>query len=299
MEKKEKVPLLKFSEFTSFYSKSLDWEKFTSNIKLEYFHINRLENYILKSPLPPHRKPLFDFLYIKKGSNKRSKGLTHYEFGESSMFFLPAYQITEYEIMSSDTEGFFCHFDETLFHFLPKNFLGENYPFFQFQANPVISISDSARKNIEAIQERLFMVYENEGIEKNFFATYLLTLFEEVKKDLTTQPVKAKNASFQITEQYKNALVKFIYEKQTITEYAHLLNISSNYLNKCVISSINMTAQELLNEMFILEAKTLLKYSNMQIAEVAIKLRNQSPSNFSRFFKSQTGYTPKEFLELY
>jgi AraC-like DNA-binding protein len=48
----------------------------------------------------------------------------------------------------------------------------------------------------------------------------------------------------------------------------------------------------------ILEAKTLLKYSNLQISEIAVKLSDQTPSNFARFFKTQTGITPKEYLEL-
>jgi AraC-like DNA-binding protein len=50
--------------------------------------------------------------------------------------------------------------------------------------------------------------------------------------------------------------------------------------------------------MLILEAKSLLKYSNLQIAEIAVKLCNQTPSNFARFFKSQTGVSPKQYLQM-
>lgn len=298
MEKQEKIPLLQFSELTSFYTRALDWTPFATNTKLEYFHINRLETHILNSPILPHRKPLFDFLLVKKGNSIRSKGLTRYEFGESCMFFLPAFQVTQYDFMSKDTEGYFCHFDERIFHFLPKNFLNDQYPFFQFQAHPVIYLSETAMSNIEAILERLLVVYGKEGIKKSFIAAYLLPLFEEVKNELAIQPQKVKNAAFQITESYKNELVKHIYEKQTVTAYAKLLNITPNYLNKCTINTMNKTAQELLNDMLILEAKTLIKYSNLQMAEIAVKLRNQTPSNFARFFKSQTGFTPKEYAEL-
>jgi AraC family transcriptional regulator, transcriptional activator of pobA len=48
-----------------------------------------------------------------------------------------------------------------------------------------------------------------------------------------------------------------------------------------------------------LEAKTLLKFSKLQIAEIAVRLCDQTPSNFARFFKNQTGLTPKQYLELY
>jgi hypothetical protein len=129
MNKNGKIPTINPSNMTGFHSHTIDWKPVLSNTKHPFFHINRLETVVnqLNFPLPPHRKSLYDFLLLKKGTSKRSKGLNGYEFGESSMFFLPAYQITQ---------------------------------------------------------------------------------------------------------QYKNALVKQIYQKQTITEYALILNISPNYLNK-------------------------------------------------------------------
>jgi AraC family transcriptional regulator, transcriptional activator of pobA len=148
--------------------------------------------------------------------------------------------------------------------------------------------------------ERLLFLYEDEReTDINLVVSYLLTLFEEIKKDLPFEKKRNKNAFTQITEQYKNSLEIHIYQKQNITDYALILNISPNYLNKCIKYSINKTAQDLLNEMIILEAKTLLKFSKLQIAEIAVRLCDQTPSNFARFFKNQTGLTPKQYLELY
>jgi hypothetical protein len=123
MSQAEKIPTLQPSEMTGFHSHSIDWQPVISNTKHQFFHVNRLEDFVhkIKFPLPPHRKTIFDFLYLKKGSTKRSKGLNSYEFGKSTIFFLPAYQITQHEMMSPDIEGFFCHFDEKIFQFLPKN----------------------------------------------------------------------------------------------------------------------------------------------------------------------------------
>ncbi|CAH0994372.1 HTH-type transcriptional activator RhaR [Emticicia aquatica] len=302
MSQAEKIPTLQPSEMTGFHSHSIDWQPVISNTKHQFFHVNRLEDFVhkIKFPLPPHRKTIFDFLYLKKGSTKRSKGLNSYEFGKSTIFFLPAYQITQHEMMSPDIEGFFCHFDEKIFQFLPKNYLNEHFSFFQFQSNPIIQLSPNTQKQIECIFERLLSLYEDQNdIDTNLTAAYLLTLFEEIKKEIPHQTKKTKNAFFQVTEQYKNALAQNIYQKQSITEYAEILHISPNYLNKCVKNSIDKTAQDLLNEMLILEAKTLLKYSNLQVAEIAVKLCNQTPSNFARFFKNQTGTTPKEYLIKY
>ena len=302
MDRQEKIPVLRPEDLNDFHYKTIKWQPTISQTKHKHYHVNRIEDFIHKFsfPLPPHRKTVHDIIYLKKGTSRRSKGLNKYDFHESQLFFLPAFQITEHEAMSEDVEGFFLHFDEKLFPFLPKNYLNDTFHFFQLQSSPVISISEKGRIYIEQILERLLNLYEDEEeINLNLVATYLFVLFEEIKKELPAEMKKTKNAYFQITEQFKNALSQHIYQKQNVTDYAQILNISPNYLNKCVKNSTNRTAQDLLNEMLTLEAKTLLKFSNLQISEIAVKLFDQTPSNFSRFFKSQTGITPKQYLEMY
>ncbi len=302
MEISEKIPILKPSELNEFHFKKIQWNPTISETKHDFYHINRLEDYMedISFPLPPHRKTVHDIIYLRKGHSKRSKGLSTFDFKQSEVFFLPAFQITEHLAMSPDVEGFYLHFNEQIFSFLPKNYLNDNFPFFQNHTNPVLPIKYDTQIQIEQSLNRLIVFYENDTeVSNSLVATYILSIFEEIKKDQPHETKKVKNAFSQITEQYKNALAQNIYQKQSITEYAHILNISPNYLNKCVKNNSNRTAQDLLNEMLILEAKTLLKFSNLQIAEIAAKLCDQTPSNFSRFFKNQTGITPKQYLELY
>ncbi|MBB6002652.1 AraC family transcriptional regulator [Arcicella rosea] len=302
MDRPELIPILRPEDLNDFHYKTIEWQPTVSETKHKYYHVNRIEDFFqkLSFPLPPHRKTVHDIIYLKKGFSRRSKGLNKYDFQASQLFFLPAFQITEHEVMSEDVEGYFLHFDDQLFPFLPKNYLNETFQFFQLQSNPVISISEKSKVYIEYLLERLLGLYEDEKeLNLNLVATYLLTLFEEIKKELPAERKKTKNAYFQITEQFKNALAQHIYQKQHVADYSKILNISPNYLNKCVKNSTNRTAQDLLNEMLTLEAKTLLKFSNLQISEIAVKLFDQTPSNFSRFFKSQTGFTPKQYLEMY
>lgn len=301
MSNKEYIPTLVPSEIHGFHTHSNSWIPIISNPNHQDYHINRLEDISNKSSFQvlPHRKTVHDFIFLKKGISKRSKGLNKYEFGPASMFFLPAYQITQHEKISDDAEGFYCHFDENIFDFLPKNYLSEQFPFFQFQSNPVIEMSEDTLITIEFILNRLIKIYkEANNPDKNIIAYNLLVVFEEIKKEIPLQIKKTKNSYFEITERYKNALGIHIYKYQNISDYAKLLNITPNYLNKCVKTCTDKTAQDLLKEMLVLEAKTLLKYSDLHISEIAIKLCDQNPSNFARFFKKQTGQTPMEYLQM-
>jgi AraC family transcriptional regulator, transcriptional activator of pobA len=259
------------------------------------FHINRLENYRskLSFPLPPHRKTVYDCIFLTKGKSIRSKGLANYEFGAGQFFFLPPYQITSHEFMSTDVEGFFVHFDaEILKEFALQKHL-DKFDFLSFTSNPVVSIPNDQIQGILNIFHRLESLQENKNLDLISF--YIFCLLKEASYYAHEQADFKKNASANLVQRYKSALSQLIYQKQKVREYADYLNVTPNHLNKCVKMITSKSSQDLLNEMLVLEAKSLLKYSNLQIAEIAIKLGNQTPSNFARFFKNKTGMMPKEY----
>ena len=301
MSEQKKIPTLNVSEISSYHEFIGNSLHTISNVKYKDYHINSLEIIKDKSnfKVRPHRKTVHDFLFLLNGSSQRSKGLNNIEFQGPAVFFLPAHQITEHSYMSEDAQGFFCHFDESLFDFLPKSYLTDRYPFFRLQSHPVIQLTTETKVSCEIIMKRIQSLYKTgEKTRRHLIVSYLLTFFEEVFKEVDNVPKKSRNSSFRITELYKQALAEHIYEYKQIADYANLLNITPNYLNKCIKASINKTAQDLLKEMLVLEAKSLIKYSDLDIAEIAVKLSNQTPSNFARFFKNKTGLTPKEYSQM-
>jgi len=148
------------------------------------------------------------------------------------------------------------------------------------------------------ILERILELYENHQEKNNdLIVWYLMTLFTEIKKYTSSTITNAKNSAIILTQQYKNALIQHIYNYRTVKDFAKLLHVTPNHLNKCVKQTLDKNAQTLLNEMLILEAKSLLKYSDLTISEIAENLFHRTPSNFARFFKNQTGFTPKAYQQ--
>lgn len=297
MNKSEKVPLLEISSLDDFHFGNTKWE-FPFSDSHSLFHINRLEGMHEKLifPLPPHRKTVFDLIFLTKGTSTRSKGLSRYTFGENQFFFLPANQITSHECMSEDAEGYFLHFDDEIFRTLSLSHVLKDFSFLDFLANPIVSVPLKTQKTFLNIFERLEELYKDlRKQELGLVGYYLLVLLTEVKKFAIIEKSTSKNSSAIVTHQYKNLLTQHIHQKQKVSDYADLLSVTANHLNKCIKQTTNKTAQDLLNEMLIMEAKSLLKYSNLHISEIAVKLCNQTSSNFARFFKTHTGMTPKEY----
>lgn len=267
------------------------------------FHLNRAEDYVRLIPTPtptdltPFRLTVFNFIFLTKGKSVRSKGLNRYEFSENTFFFLPAYEITTHEFIDSDYEGFYCDFSlELLTQKVSQKELFEEFPFLEFNSFPLVHISESAKKYVISILDRLLEEYKADtACRMDILRTYLIALFTELKPFVAKSIPATTNAASIITEQYKKALTKYIYEKTKITDYAELLSVSPNHLNKCVKNTLGKSAHDLLNEMLLLEAKVLLKQTNLNVTEIAYKIGKNELTDFARFFKSHTGMRPSEY----
>lgn len=64
--------------------------------------------------------------------------------------------------------------------------------------------------------------------------TYLSTLLLELKPFSTNLDKVKENAASRVTRQYKIALVQHIYKKQSVSDYAAMLAVTADNLNKCV-----------------------------------------------------------------
>ena len=283
MTKKEniKIPILKPSQFDDYLFSN--WKAPVSTL-YEKFHIERIENYKthLKIPTPPHRRSVYFLIFLTKGNAVRSKGLNKYEITPNKIFCLAADQITSLDFLSEDCEGYYCHFLTEIFnHASLKVEISKDFPNFNLTNDPLIEISEWDR--ILQLLKILETDYRTDSFELIPF--YLFSLLTEIKNQSLQAENPKNDASAFLTQKYKNTLSEFIYKKKTVAEYAEHLAVSPNHLHKSVKAATGKTAHELLDEMRILEAKVLLKQTEMSIAEIAFKIGKEDPSDFSRFLK--------------
>ena len=82
---------------------------------------------------------------------------------------------------------------------------------------------------------------------------------------------------------------------RTVGFYAEQLCLTPKYLSKLIREVSGRSAPDWIDSFVILEAKNLLKYSDISIKEVVYKLNFPNPSVFHAFFKARTGLTPTEY----
>lgn len=93
-------------------------------------------------------------------------------------------------------------------------------------------------------------------------------------------------------------LVQASYTRQrTVAWYAEQLGITPKYLSKVVNSESGQPALKWIENFIILDAKALLKQSNLTIQMVSDRLNFPDQSTFGKFFRRNVGMTPKEYRE--
>jgi AraC-like DNA-binding protein len=81
----------------------------------------------------------------------------------------------------------------------------------------------------------------------------------------------------------------------TPAHFADLLHVHVNHLNSVVKKYSGKTTRTIIHERIVAEAKTLLRNTNWNIAEIAYALGFEYPSHFNKYFKQFTATTPVEF----
>ena len=86
--------------------------------------------------------------------------------------------------------------------------------------------------------------------------------------------------------------------ERTVPFYASQLCLSPRYLSTIIHYVSGRTVTEWINQAVILEAKVMLKHSNLLIYQIADTLHFSNPSFFCKFFKRMTGMTPQEYQRM-
>ncbi len=81
--------------------------------------------------------------------------------------------------------------------------------------------------------------------------------------------------------------------------YAHELGVSAKHLSRTIKTQTGQTAGEWIEQFVILEAKVLLKSSNLNVQQISEQLHFPSQSLFGKYFKKCTGLSPRDYRNLH
>ena len=195
-------------------------------------------------------------------------------------------------------KGYLIYFKKELFSFFRPEFEKE-FPFFNVLHTNFFRINRQTFEKYEPYFQRTFESYEDSVDSTHRIASIRFLELLYVLKDFASA-TKQWSQGFTtpqeiVYQKYIQLINNFYIEKRTVEEYAELMHISAKHLSQLIKQTTGKNALTFINERIIVEANTLIRFTDLDISEIAYQLNFSDPANFGKFFKKHAGLTPLEF----
>ena len=252
----------------------------------------RIEHYLKRIVIPvsPYQTTFNFLLFVTKGSLKQQLENSIFEVKAFEALNIKQGNFTATLDLSSDVEGFFVVYENEIISKIALNSNDLNF----FYTSPFTIVNQATiswiTKVFELLEEELQDSEANKAISIALFQSALLKIIK-----IENKSTEALSHVSSIAFHFRELVHKHHVLHKELGFYSQKLNISDNYLNKCVKETTGKPPKQWINEISILHSQMLLQDNSKEIAQIAFELNYQSPSYFSRLFKKVTGLTPSEY----
>lgn len=246
-------------------------------------------------------------LLCVSGRSIISTGVEQYDFCETSELIFLAGSLIQVINPSPDFKVRMLLFPKEIFlkASLPIDTSYFNYitevPYFNHAANDANLASWRRVNQWMDMAELLFThpaKHFREQLEQNFLQSLFMWVFNSIPQKYLSIHNKYSRKQM-LYHRFMFLIREHSTQEHQIGYYANQLCVTPRYLNEAVILYSNgRTPKQLIDEQLTAELKVQLSNPSLSVTEIAQLLNFQEPANMSRFFKKNTGMSPKEFRSL-
>ena len=273
---------------------------FTGRTNLSSFYVLRFEDIPNESAtyMPPYQKDFYQVaLILQPGKawieidDQSNKSL------ENTLYFLSPKHYFSWQ-RSLNTTGYILYFKPDFLNFY-RGDLPVDFSFFDLAQSNSLKLSETELGQVTEPFEKLLTEYQTphlyrEQILQSFLLSFLFKLKGINETRLSTRK-QSPNEAF--AQQYINLVNNCYIEFKQVNDYAQKLNVSSSYLHHLIKTTTGKSAKTIIVDKIIKEAKNQLKYSDLNIAQIAHNLGYDEPTHFTRLFKQRTQQSPNDYRQ--
>ena len=267
------------------------------------FSLQRLSDLFIKNHGEsdiPHRHDYYTIIFFQTGSGSHIIDFMEYKIENNSIYFILPGQMHQVK-PTSESQGWTLKFTE---EFLIASSISEKL------LNDIYLFNDYGQSPPLLINEEQMPVYVNILQQMEFFSNSLKSYTPEaigsllklflIQSNNHCSLLKENNPQFlettnHLLRSFKKHLNKHYATKHMVSDYADMLAVTSDYLNKTVKSITGKSAKDHIQSKLITEAKRILLFSSLSNKELSYELGFDEAAHFNNFFKKTTGLTPTEF----
>ena len=293
----EWLPQLETIEGVSSISNELLTFSF-SDIKSYVQKINPFHNEAISKP---HKFDFFLIAYHKAGSAILEIDMEKYDLSEPANIIrlLPG-QIVAFNNTSPDFDVDVVIMSKSFVDNLLV-FVNGGVPFsFDKRYNAVVRIAGRekmASMFIKAIRHILDENAEN-PYKSKIVQHVLMAIFYSSENISRTEVEKPRTNADILSKEFLALVKEHFREERQLKFYADKMCITPRYLSRVVKECTQFSAADWIERFVVLEARALLKSTNMTVQQISDELNFPSQTFFGKYFKRRVGLSPKEYRRI-
>lgn len=279
-------------------TKSIDFKSDIVNLGFEIVELKSFYNVGHSSIKLARVINFYVILFITQGKGIHEIDFETYEYNKDNILFInkgQEHRWIEYE----NSNGYLLIFTEKFLEKHQVKFKDLSYWFFDtsYLYKPILHFNKEISQPLQTLLKSLYIEYNlpfskhKDEILQCLFRTFLL----KVNTNLPQSKIDASEEQKEIFINFHNTIDIKINQSRNINDYCKWLKIPYKKLNETCKIFTNNTAKNHLDTMLLLKAKQLLIDNKKNISEISFLLGFYEPTNFTKFFKKHTSYSPKEF----
>jgi len=168
----------------------------------------------------------------------------------------------------------------------------------QLQKNLILSLTSHEYDLFKSYFALIWNILQEPTFRREAIQYLLISLLcniEYLVKNNNQKEQSCQTHQEEIFQRFISLVNAYSKRERNVSFYADKLCLTPRYLNTIIRQTSQQTVMDWINQSIILEAKVLLKHSNLLVYQISDKLNFPNPSFFSKFFKRMTGMTPHEY----
>ncbi len=151
---------------------------------------------------------------------------------------------------------------------------------------------------INLIKQEYFKVNDgySTNIVRNFIQIIITKLFRIKSKDNFTFD---NNKYLSMFLELQKLVEKECFNNKKVSFFANKMSVTTKTLNNITQSIIHKSAKSFINDIVIIQSKRLIINSEDSLTEIAYQVGFDDSTNFFKFFRKYTGFSPRQFREKY
>lgn len=241
-----------------------------------------------------HSHDFFVIILFEKGCGVHSIDGIDYTIGDKELHVLFPDQMHKWDIAQT-TKGYQLMVERSFFESFAPYF---RFSFTNYQNNPVIKLDSNTYKLLKYEFEAILLELEKPDALLDIIRARSGVIAAVVSKQAQESFLEFKvYQSNSRLAQFNVLIDKYYKEYKNVGFYAEHLHITANYLNVLCKKHLKLSANSLIHNRVMLQAKRLLYNTDLSIKEISIELGFLDQAYFSHVFKAHTSLSPSEFRQ--